>query len=54
MGGLRFKTTPDGPFLDDDQAKAAHPVASLGDLEYASLQLEKDDASVCNCYPIGR
>ncbi|RIV71574.1 type II toxin-antitoxin system HipA family toxin [Flagellimonas aequoris] len=44
MGALRFKTTPDGPFLDDDQAKAAPPVASLRDLEYASLQLEKDDA----------
>ena len=44
MGGLRFKTTPDGSFLDDDQTKAAPPFTNLRDLEYASLQLEKDDA----------
>lgn len=45
MGGLRFKTAPDGPFLDDDQAMAAPPFTALSDLEFASLQLEKEDAS---------
>ncbi|MBC31552.1 MAG: toxin HipA [Muricauda sp.] len=44
MGGLRFKTKTDGSFLDDDQTKAAPPFTSLRDLEFASLQLEKEDA----------
>ena len=45
MGGLRFKTAQDGAFLDDDKSMAAPPLAALRDLEFASLQLEKDDAS---------
>ena len=45
MGGLRFKTTSDGAFLDDDEAMAEPPFAALRDLEFASLQLEKEDAS---------
>lgn len=44
MGGLRFKTAHDGAFLDDDEAMAAPPFAALRDLEFASLQLEKEDA----------
>ena len=44
MGGLRFKTEPDGAFLDDDEAMAAPPFAALRDLEHASLQLEKVNA----------
>ncbi|WP_460538794.1 type II toxin-antitoxin system HipA family toxin [Echinicola sediminis] len=44
MGGLRFKTTIDGPFLDDNKEMAAKPFASLRDLEFASLQLEKENA----------
>ena len=44
MGGLRFKTTSDGAFLDDDEAMAAPPLAALRDLEFASLQLEKENA----------
>ncbi|ALJ04907.1 toxin HipA [Pseudalgibacter alginicilyticus] len=44
MGGLRFKTAQDGAFLDDDEAMAAPPFAALRDLEFASLQLEKEDA----------
>ena len=42
MGALRFKTDPDGVFLDDDAAMATPPWASVRDLEYASLQLEKE------------
>lgn len=44
MGGLRFKTEPEGPFLDNNEEKASPPWTELRDLEYASLQLEKDDA----------
>ncbi|MFD2035885.1 type II toxin-antitoxin system HipA family toxin [Belliella marina] len=44
MGGLRFKIAKDGAFLDDNEAMAAPPFAALRDLEFASLQLEKEDA----------
>ena len=44
MGGLRFRTTPDGPFLDDNTALASPPWTSLRELENASLQLECDDS----------
>lgn len=44
MGGLRFRTVPDGPFLDDHAALASPPWTSLRELEHASLQLERDDA----------
>ncbi|MEJ7679017.1 MAG: HipA domain-containing protein [Segetibacter sp.] len=43
MGGLRFKTDPDGDFLSAEKELASPPWASLRDLEYASLQLEKED-----------
>jgi len=43
MGALRFRI--DGRFLDDNDALAAPPWASLRALEHASLQLERDDAS---------
>lgn len=45
MGGLRFKLDPDGPFLNDNRAMAAPPWTSLRELEYASLQLERSEAS---------
>lgn len=45
MGGLRFKLAEDGPFLDNNVATAAPPIASLRTLEQASLQLENEDAS---------
>lgn len=45
MGGLRFKLEPDGPFLNDNRAMAAPPWTSLRELEYASLQLERAEAS---------
>ncbi|MDP1764381.1 MAG: HipA domain-containing protein [Sediminibacterium sp.] len=44
MGGIRFKTDPGGAFLNDNAAMASPPWTSLKELEYASLQLEKDDA----------
>jgi serine/threonine-protein kinase HipA len=44
MGGLRFKTDPQGPFLNDNRAMAAPPWASLRELEHASLKLERVDA----------
>lgn len=43
MGALRFKFSPDGEFMDDNKALATPPLASIRDLEYASLQLEKED-----------
>ncbi len=44
MGGLRFKLSEEGPFLDTNNTIAAPPMTSLRTLEEASLQLEKDDA----------
>jgi serine/threonine-protein kinase HipA len=44
MGALRFRLSEDGPFLDDQVDMAATPWTKLRDLEYASLQLERDDA----------
>lgn len=43
MGALRFKEDLNGPFLNDNEELATPPWASLRDLEYASLQIEKDD-----------
>lgn len=42
MGALRFKTNVNGPFLDDNAIYASPPWTSLRELEFASLQLEKD------------
>lgn len=44
MGALRFRLSDDGPFLDDQEDMAAPPWTKLRDLEYASLQLEQDNA----------
>lgn len=44
MGSLRFRLSASGPFLDDNTSLASPPWARLRDLEYASLQLERDDA----------
>ncbi len=40
MGGLRFRIG-EGPFLDDNEQRAAPPLTSLRALEQASLQLER-------------
>jgi serine/threonine-protein kinase HipA len=44
MGGLRFKLEPSGAFLNDNREMASPPWTSLRELEYASLQLENEDA----------
>lgn len=43
MGALRFKASPDGAFLDDRRELATPPWTSIRDLEYASLQLEREE-----------
>ena len=43
MGGLRFKTDFNANFLDDNENMASPPWASLRELEFASLQLEKEN-----------
>ncbi len=43
MGALRFKDSESGPFLNDNKELATPPWTSLKALEYASLQIEKDD-----------
>jgi len=44
MGALRFRTIPNGPFLDDNKEFASPPWTSLRELEHAGLELEKKDA----------
>ncbi len=41
MGALRYKTSPDGPFLDNDKTMATPPLTSIRALEQASLGYEK-------------
>jgi serine/threonine-protein kinase HipA len=45
MGAMRFKLSEEGPFLNDNKQMASPPWTSLRDLEYASLQLEMEDAN---------
>ncbi|MDL2231108.1 HipA domain-containing protein [Porphyromonadaceae bacterium OttesenSCG-928-L07] len=42
MGGLRFKLNPDDDFLDNNKDYSAPPWTSIRELEYASLELEKN------------
>ena len=44
MGGLRFKIDPSGDYLNNNKEMASPPWTSLRELEYASLQLENEDA----------
>jgi serine/threonine-protein kinase HipA len=44
MGALRFKTTPEGDFLDNQKTLSVPPWQSIRDLEYASWQLEQGNA----------
>ena len=41
LGALRFRASPDRPFLDSDAHSAAPPLASLRELQAASLQFEQ-------------
>lgn len=43
VGGLRFKITEDGDFLNRDRSLAAPPITSLSELQQASLRLETDE-----------
>jgi len=43
MGALRFKLSPEGDFMDNNKALATPPWTTIRDLEYASLQLEKEE-----------
>ena len=43
MGGLRFKTNEDGPFLSDDVEFSTPPWTSLRELEQASIAFENED-----------
>ncbi len=42
MGALRFKLDPSGDFLDNEDEMTTPPWTSLRELEYASLQYEKE------------
>ncbi|TVQ79668.1 MAG: type II toxin-antitoxin system HipA family toxin [Bradymonadales bacterium] len=42
VGGLRFKLTKDGPFLDDDHNMASPPVKRLRELEQAAWIVEQE------------
>src|SRR5439155_2130393 len=42
LGALRFRTDPNGPFIDDDQGHASPPWTSIRELESASLHLEEE------------
>lgn len=46
MGGLRFKTSPEGAFLSDDRETAAPPWTALRTLEEASRNFENDENSL--------
>lgn len=48
MGALRFKISPDGEFMNNEQVMAAPPFTSLRELEFASLQLEENNISKIN------
>lgn len=40
MGALRFKTDPEGPFLDDDPEWPIPPLTSIHELQYAAQGIE--------------
>ncbi|MCW3055667.1 MAG: hypothetical protein JWN14_4837 [Chthonomonadales bacterium] len=44
MGALRFRTDPQGAFLDDNREFASPPWTSLRELEHASLEIERQGA----------
>ena len=46
LGGIQFKTEPNGAFLSDDKETAAPPWASLRTLEEASRNFENEDTAL--------
>lgn len=45
MGALRFKTHPDGPFLDNNDGSPTPPWSSIRELQQAAKMLENDEDS---------
>lgn len=45
MGALRFKTTPDGPFLDNNNKTPTPPWSSIRELQHAANSLENNEES---------
>ncbi len=43
MGALRFKTDPDGPFLDNNSETPTPPWSSIRELQHAADSLERDE-----------
>lgn len=43
MGGLRFKTDPDGPFLDNSDAYPTPPWSTIRELQHGAQVLEEDE-----------
>ncbi len=43
MGALRFKTDPDGEFLDNNKTASTPPWSSIGELQNAATNFENDD-----------
>ncbi len=41
MGALRFRTSPNGPFLDDNHELAAPTITSLPELQHAPIKSKK-------------
>lgn len=46
MGGIRFKSNPEGAFLSDDKETATPPWATLRTLEEASRKFENDETGL--------
>lgn len=44
QGALRFKTDPNGEFLDNNEKLAAPPISSLRELEHAAMKVESSDS----------
>lgn len=44
QGALRFRTDPNGDFLDNNEKLAAPPISSLRELEYAAMKVESSDS----------
>lgn len=45
MGGLRFKSTEDGPFLDVDEGRSIPPITDVRELQYGADAIESDEDS---------
>lgn len=45
MGALRFKTDPEGPFLDNSNDMPTPPWSSIRELQFAASNFEKDDGN---------